>query len=439
MTANWRRDLERLERAVRRARFLGGVADACFALGLLAAAVALALRLGDIAVPGYPLAASVLLGGLAWGLRAARAPLPAALPVWLDRAGGHRGLLLAALATGEDAAWAERLDRPAVRVRLRGGRLVRRALPPLALLALVSFLPGPRRPEPGRLVASALADLARELEAADAAGELDAATVEALRERLEELRRRGDDPAWNEVDGLADRLAVERRASGPRRSAAREALRAAAEGSAPLAEALREAAEAGLFQDVPPESLRRLGVDPETGHVERSGGDREDAVGDDARVAEAVRRAVARAGGSRDRAGREPGERSGTGTRAGEEGDPDPDPAPAGADGARGRVAVPGTGAATRGRADAPLRFLHDTQGGPERFAPLRLPDHPGDAGPSRRVEAADDGDGAEAVPDRGEGGAGARATGRATGRRVIRPRHRDVVRRYHEAGAGHR
>ncbi len=421
MAANHRGDLERLTRTVRRARFWGACADAFFVAGLLAALIALVLRLQGIAVrPLFFIVLSLAaLAALVWGLWAWRAPPPRNLAAWLDRAGGHRGLLLASLAASDGgAAWADHLKHRTPMPRLRTRRLLARALPPLVLLALIAFLPD-RAPAPrGRLVASALLDLAGELDAAAVAGELDPATEEKLRERLAELGERDGRPAWTEIDALAQRLAVERETSAPRRAAAHEALSSAAAGESPLRDALRQAADAGLLAKVSPAQLRQLGVDPATGAMLTP---RPAAAQAQARLAQAVADAV-RAGDT----GQGAGER-GSGREGGKK-----------ADGRQGlrpgerRGGIPGKGGVTRGRGDARLGFLNDTKGDPGRFKATRLPDHAPAPGVSRRVDLRTEAPETKPNPDRGSGGAGAAATGKATGRRVIRPRHRDVVKRYH-------
>jgi hypothetical protein len=90
-----------------------------------------------------------------------------------------------------------------------------------------------------------------------------------------------------------------------------------------------------------------------------------------------------------------------------------------------------GSGGITRGRGDAPLKYLNDTEAGWEKFRSEQLPKGAvmgrewtlksvGLAEPTARPTA-----------DGGAGSAGSEGTGEASPRRRLAPRHRETVRRF--------
>lgn len=279
------RTLGSFRRRLARASFAGGFVDATAGLAIVAAIVALTLRLSGqdaaakvLATPRWQWSGALLLP-LAWGLwRMRRQALPAGLQAaHLDQRLGLGGLLLSAQETA-DQTWRDEVD---ARVRasaatlpaLRWRALLGRMLAPLALFAATCLLPEAAiisKPT-NRPIAQALADLQTELaleQQVDVLPEEKVAELMARAKQLEQSLAAGKEVSWGDVDALEARLAHEKLAQQDALQKTAEALRAlqearrnpgaqsptgsAAEQESRMQELLQHAAAAGLLGKLPP-------------------------------------------------------------------------------------------------------------------------------------------------------------------------------------------
>ena len=230
--------LRRWRRRIGGALFLGGCVDAFAVLAVGGAATLLGLRLFGVAVDPHPSWLAALVLPLAYGgLRARRGlPTPAEAALQIDRRLSLEGHLLTGTevdASAWRARWAPRLaEVGAALPRVRGTRLLLRALPAAALLATVLLLPPPALARARGVVANpavkdALERFEAKLEKLVEEKVLRPEVRESLEKRLEALKERverSDPVPWSDVDTLHESLDREQ----GRTAASLEKTRAAA-------------------------------------------------------------------------------------------------------------------------------------------------------------------------------------------------------------------
>jgi hypothetical protein len=471
------RAVARFERRVRLGSALSGLADGALVSAVAFAAATIVSRtLGAPLEPGSWLVALALPPLALAVARGARAPLDrAATAAHLDRRAGAAGLLL--VARERDAsAWRDEVARAlgSARETLPVPRL-RRVGPSLGLAALVAgavfLLPPPEAsatPAHNPLLVDALdrfderLGLLREqgLVSKEEAGEL-----ERRAQEVEERTRDGERTEWADVDALSDALERARDEAVSSLAAALDAADALANAGAlddaAAADAARDAfakaTAADLGESLPEDLARKMGESGGRGEgTETSSLD----ASERARLAEAMREAGADRLEQWAQAGAlDPGEaidlrdlveamrREGRCPEcekaACEACECSKDGKPCGACegcrgskrcdrcGAKARGRRPGRGGRDRGRADADLGLLHETQGSTKDLEAKRLPPdaHPGPTW--TRIGTSRSDPEAKPVREGPSGGAADVGVGEAAWSRRLAPRDRDVVRRF--------
>jgi hypothetical protein len=440
--------------------FVGGALQGLGWLALGWAGLLLGMRVAGSYVPVTPwwgLAAVPVAAFGWWRVQAARLS-PELAAAHLDRRLGLDGLLLCAVDGAPlPAAWSERLQLGLVPLqsampRLRWRHVLPRPLLALGLAAAAALLPPPVVPPPGSApLVGTKAEVERLAQAAQGLferGQVPDDVQKELAQKLAELQRKveaGEVPEWRELDQLDQRLQREALLAASREPGGTPGGQGSAAATerqgdptpGQLAAAAAALAEAGLLDRMPGElrSALQQAMRPD-GQFDPSALPQDPATL--RRLAEAMAGALGKQGEGELGAGLAPGqladlkqvlEQFGHGLgqvpgQGGADGQGDGD-----GDGDQG-----GRGGVDRGPGHSALRLTEDAQGG----AGSALPLPPGRALPGDWVPlgSSKSEPQVQPQPNVGPGSAGERGAGGATWQLDLAPRHREVVRRFFDAGS---
>lgn len=472
MTRNADHELARLARRAWLALACGGFTTALTWIAAGGGATLIALRMFGERLEPTSLWALAAVPALAWGVfRAVReAPGRSGLATAIDRRFGLGGLFVTGLEV-PNAAWRAELDArlgdsSARLPRLRPWRWLSQCALAVAFPLGVAALQGddPIGARESRAIELALEDVTEKIELALEDGVVSEARGEELEQRARDLARMledGEQVSWGDVDALAERLSHEQSSHVGGLRALHAGLREFDELAAQsrnerlahdrLAELWQRAADLGLLEDIledlPADVRAELeaaarrqgtgsaGLDTPGGLADLLGKLDPTQLGLDAATLERLRdgaceNAGAKLGGLAEKGRLAKSDLHDLRDLLEGEGLLDRQQ-----DGARSNA--PGRGGVDRGRGDADLDYLHDTDADTSGLSPAKLPpgvavpDEWQVAGVSRAVPFADP---REAAPGSGDGVAG---QGRATWHRRLAPRHRDAVRRFFSGAEG--
>jgi|GEM_PF-6925740 len=310
--------IRRWRRRIGGALFIGGCGDAFAALAVGGAATLLGLRLFGVGVVPHPLWLAALVLPLVHGALRARRGLPtrdeAALQI--DRRLALEGHLVTGTEVDAGAwrsRWAPRLAGVGAALpRLKGTRLLVRALPAAALLSTVLLLPPPALARARSVVSNpavkdALERFEEKLAKLEEEKALRPEVREELHQRLEALKERverSDPVPWSDVDTLHEKLDREqgKTAASLEKTRAAAAALAAKDGKGEdgrpdreqAARLLEAAKDAGLTETLSPELSKAVeAATGEDGAIDAG------LLPDDAKTLEALAEALGATSGER--------------------------------------------------------------------------------------------------------------------------------------------